>query len=158
MLPILKNSRQLGEPRYSFPDNVFGGIYSQTPSLRPLSGLILHVLHSTATLTSLAPGHGCMKMSFIHSTFSQLAVAESVLVLVCLSCPFVHGKESHPPLSQDTAGQPHFLCLNRRIWTHHCFPWSLAKYTKISRRLGCYWHRYIERLLAARSMHVNHIR
>ena len=133
VLPILKSSRQLGEQCVWW--------YSQTPALYPLSGLSLHVLHSTATLTSLAPGHSYMKTSFIRSTVSLLAVAESVLVLVCLSRPFVHGKESHPPQSQDTAGQPHFLHLNRHIRTRHCFTWSLAKYTKNSRRLGCYWHR-----------------
>ena len=45
------------------------------------------------TLTSLAPSHSYMKTSFICSTASPHAVAESVLVL---SRPFVRGNESHP--------------------------------------------------------------
>ena len=48
------------------------------------------------TLTSLAPSHSYMKTSFICSTASPHAVAESVLVLVRLSRPFVRGNESHP--------------------------------------------------------------
>ena len=48
------------------------------------------------TLTSLAPSHSYMKTPFICSTASPHAVAESVLVLVRLSRPFVRGNESHP--------------------------------------------------------------
>ena len=113
--------------------------YSQMTALHQLSGLSLHVHSMAKTLTSLAASHSYMKISFICSTISPLAVAESTLVLVHLSHPFVHRNVLHPT-SQDTARKPHFLHLNHHIWTHHCFLWSFARNTKDS-GLGCYWHR-----------------